>query len=86
VKIAKIFGLVLVERFLPARVVLAALNLRTVFEPHLPATVLNSVFAGVLPITSSLIADKAYVQNGTFTAPGIGTTFCFTIPKVGMQT
>ena len=54
----------LVFLYLGAMIVLFVLNLKAVFEPPLLLLILNTTFAGLIPIAVSIIAARGYLFSG----------------------
>ncbi|MEI7833786.1 MAG: hypothetical protein WCJ56_11395 [bacterium] len=54
----------LVFLYLGAMNVLYVLNLKAVFEPPLLLLILNTTFAGLIPIAVSLIAARGFIFSG----------------------
>ncbi|MDQ7785144.1 MAG: PAS domain S-box protein [Desulfomonilaceae bacterium] len=71
-KIAKIFGSVVVACFVVGLTVLAVLNLQTVYEPELLLPLLSTVFGGFIPILVAYVAAKTYLEGGSRTALAMG--------------
>jgi signal transduction histidine kinase len=60
----KILGVLLVIVYIVALKALAVLDIRSVFEHRLLLPVLNTIFAGIVPIVVAYVAHKAYVKGG----------------------
>ena len=63
----KLLGLLLVVVYIVALKVLAVLDIRDVFEHRLLLPLLNTLFAGIVPIAVAYVASKAYVKGGSVT-------------------
>ncbi|HMK35761.1 MAG TPA: PAS domain S-box protein [Desulfomonilaceae bacterium] len=64
---AKLLGLLLVVFYIVALEVLAVLDIRSVFEHRVLLPILNTLFAGFVPIAVAYVAGKAYVKGGSAT-------------------
>ena len=63
----KLLGLLLVIVYIVALKVLAVLDIHGVFEHRLLLPLLNTLFAGIVPIAVAYVAGKAYVKGGSAT-------------------
>ncbi|HMK35999.1 MAG TPA: PAS domain S-box protein, partial [Desulfomonilaceae bacterium] len=68
----KILGLLLVIIYVVALKVLSALDTGSIFEHRLLLPILNTLFAGIIPIIVAYIAAKAYVKGGSGTTLFLG--------------
>ena len=68
----KILGLLLVIIYLVALKILATLDFGSIFEHRLLLPVLNTLFAGIIPIVVAYVAGKAYVKGGSGTTLFLG--------------
>jgi hypothetical protein len=69
---AKILGLLLVIVYIVALRILAVLDIHSVFEHRLLLPVLNTLFAGIIPIGVAYVAGKTYVNGGSVTTLFMG--------------
>ncbi len=68
----KIFGLLLVIVYIAALKIVAVLDIQTVFEHRLLLPVLNTLFAGIIPIVVAYFAGKSYRKGGSVTVLFMG--------------
>ena len=62
--LGRCLGASLVFLYLGAMIVLFVLNLEAFFEPPLLLLILNTTFAGLIPIAVSIIAARGYLFSG----------------------
>ncbi|MEI6608489.1 MAG: hypothetical protein WCO53_01955, partial [Deltaproteobacteria bacterium] len=55
---------VLVFLYFVAMIIMSLADLETVFEPSLLLPIMNTIFAGLIPIAVSIIAARAYLFSG----------------------
>ncbi|MGB6064130.1 MAG: PAS domain S-box protein [Desulfomonilaceae bacterium] len=68
----KLLGLLLVIVYIVGLKVLAVLDIGSVFEHRLLLPLLNTLFAGIVPIGVAYVAGKAYVKGGSVTTLFLG--------------
>ena len=68
----KIFGLLLVIAYIAGLRILTALDIGTIFEHRLLLPILNTLFAGILPIVVAYVAGKNYLKGGSLTSLYMG--------------
>ena len=69
---SKWLGLLLVAACIIVLQVLAVLDIRNVFEPGLLLPILNTLFAGIMPIFVAYVAGKTYLKTGSTTVLFMG--------------
>ena len=69
---AKILGLLLVIVYIVALRILAVLDIHSVFEHPLLLPLLNTLFAGIIPIAVAYVAGKTYANGGAVTTLFMG--------------
>jgi hypothetical protein len=65
--VTRLVGLMLVVGYVVILNVLAALDIQGVFEPGLLLPILNTLFAGVMPIVVACVAAKTYLKTNSAT-------------------
>ena len=68
----KLLGLLLVIVYIVGLKVLAVFDIGSVFEHRLLLLLLNTLFAGIVPIGVAYVAGKAYVKGGSVTTLFLG--------------
>lgn len=69
---SKLLGLLLVIVYIVALKVLAVLDVHGVFEHPLLLPLLNTLFAGIVPVSVAYIASKTYLKSGSVTVLFMG--------------
>lgn len=68
----KFLGLLLVIVYVVALKVLSVLDIGSIFEHRLLLPILNTLFAGMIPIAIALIAGRTYSKSGSSTVLFMG--------------
>ncbi len=69
---AKLLGLLLVIVFIVALKILSVLDIGSIFEHRLLLPVMNTLFAGLIPIGIALLAARVYSKSGSFSVLFMG--------------
>jgi PAS domain S-box-containing protein len=64
---SKLLGLLLVIAYIAGLQILAALGINSIFEHRLLLPVLNTLFAGMIPVAVAFIAGRSYLKTGSAT-------------------